>query len=360
MENVVISLYRYMPPECFESRIWCLEEGDAQGAELAAQGHPVLELKKRPGRSVRTFFDVARAIHRERIDILHCHDELSWFYGALGARLTARRPKIVMTVHGRRLNISRRHLLEQRMLARMSRAIICVSGFLRQQIKAQLALTEDRLLLIRNGIAFPAATPTESERQLARVELGVPADAFVVGSVAELSRVKNFDLALEAVQIARQSNPRLHLVLIGDGSQRGRLQNRAAELRIADAVCFTGVRRNVAALLAGLDVYLCSSDYEGISLSVLEAMARARPIVATRVGGNPELISHDDNGVLVDRGDAQQMAAALVRLSANPNHGVHLGQRALAKFREHFMIEQMVGQYTSVYRHIAVRSPASN
>ena len=126
MENVVVSLFQHVRRDQYNSAIWCLEEGDVQGRELIAQGEPVVELGKRDGRDAGLFVRIAQRIRRNRIDLLHCHDELSWFYGAIGAKLSGRRSPVVVTMHGRRSNISRRHLCEQRVLAALTSSIVSV------------------------------------------------------------------------------------------------------------------------------------------------------------------------------------------------------------------------------------------
>ena len=196
---------------------WCLEEADVLGRELLAEGRTVFEFGKRRSRDFALFAKMARLIRRERVDVLHCHDELSWFYGAIAARLAARDTRVVMTMHGRRSNMSARHVREQRVLASMSSAIISVSEFLRQQLIGELRLPNNRVRTIRNGIALSVASPGCAERQRARAKLGIRPESPVIGSVGELSAVKNLDLALEATAVARRAIPDLQAVFIGDG-----------------------------------------------------------------------------------------------------------------------------------------------
>jgi glycosyltransferase involved in cell wall biosynthesis len=295
------------------------------------------------------FLRIARQLRADRVDILHCHDELSWFYGTIAARLGGRDTRVIVTMHGRRLNIATRHLYEQRVLAAGSASIVAVSEFLRHQLLRELHLDADRVTTIKNGISIDACYPTADERHRARVELGLPAGAIVAGTVGELSPIKNLDLALEAIAAARRQVSDLRLVFVGEGALRARLTARAADLGLGDCVLFAGLRRNVAALLPAFDIYLCSSDYEGVSLSILEAMARGRPIVATAVGGNPELIEHDETGLLAPKGDAPAMAERIARLAGDAALRERLGKRAQAWVRRTFSMDRMVRDYERAY-----------
>ena len=160
------------------------------------------EFEKPKGRHPATFLRLAKALTEQRVDVLHCHDELAWFYGTIASRLAARRIPVLVTMHGRRSNILWRHLLEQRLLARMSEAVICVSDLLRQQILRELHPPPGRVHVIRNGISLAASNPSAMERRAARQTLGLADDAFVLGTVGEHSAVKNLDMLLQATQLA--------------------------------------------------------------------------------------------------------------------------------------------------------------
>lgn len=356
MENVVVSLVRHLPASQFVNAIWCLEEGDVQGRELLARGEQVLELRKAPGRDVVLFFRVARLIRQHEVELLHCHDELSWFYGAVGARLAHRGTQVVMTMHGRRRNISRRHLLEQRFLAALTSSIVCVSKFLCDQIHSELMPDPRRVTTIKNGISLPVTFPSHHERQQARASLGIPPEAFVIGSVGELSPVKNLDLTLDAAAIAVGKRPDLRVVFVGDGAERQALAERVAELGLQENVLFAGWRRDIQNLLPALDIYVCSSHYEGISLSVLEAMARGRAIAATAVGGNPELIEHRRTGILVAAGNPLELADAILGLAANPHEREQLGREAQRKVSSAHGIDRMVQSYAALYQRLMAGS----
>jgi glycosyltransferase involved in cell wall biosynthesis len=208
MENVLASLVRGMPPLAYQSAVWCIEEADTLGRELHNEGYEVIEWHRRRRRDFALFLRLAACIRREQIDILHCHDELSWFYGAVGAWLGGM-PHVLVTMHGRRSDISRRHLWEQRFLARLTRTIVGVSHHLREQIIDEIKVAPDKTATVYNGIAVVSQRSTREKRRQARAVLGLPEDAQVVGTVGRLAAVKNLDLLITAAAGTRAALPAL-------------------------------------------------------------------------------------------------------------------------------------------------------
>jgi glycosyltransferase involved in cell wall biosynthesis len=347
--HVIASLVRGMPRQRYHSTVWCLEERNIVGQRLRHEGYEVVEFNKRCHRDVALFIRLATLVRRQRIDILHCHNELSWFYGALGGRLGGV-PRLLMTLHGRRADMSPRHLWEQRRLASLTTAVVSVSAYLRQQAISDMGLWPPKVVTIRNGIPLPPQDYDGVQRRQARELLGMPETAIVVGSVGWMTAVKNHDLLIEAAAETRAVVPGLRVVLIGDGPIRQRLTHKVAALGLRDCVMFTGLRDDVTALLPGLDMYVCSSDYEGISLSVLEAMAAARAVIATAVGGNPEIIQHQKTGFLVDKGNRQALSSAIIELAGNAARRCALAQHARRAVERQYSLARMVQDYDQLYQ----------
>ncbi len=346
--HVVASLVRGMPSPRYRSIIWCLEEADALGLALRAEGHEVVELGKRWRWDVRLFVRIATLLRKERIDILHCHDELGWFYGTIGARL-AGMPQVLVTMHGRRPDISTRHLFEQKALAALTMTIVNVSSYLRQQIIDELGVAPPKAALIRNGVTL-ASRPSSDARARARALLDVSDDAQVVGCVGRLDTIKNLDLLIEAIADACHAVPRLRLMLIGEGPCLEHLNRKVADLRLNEVVVFVGLRKDVAELLPGLDLYVCSSDYEGVSLSILEAMVAELAVVATAVGGNTEIICHNETGILVQPRNRQAMANAVIALFTDEAKRQSLGVKARHAIEKNFNMDRMISDYDCLYQ----------
>jgi glycosyltransferase involved in cell wall biosynthesis len=140
------------------------------------------------------------------------------------------------------------------------------------------------------------------------------------------------------------------LAIVGDGPERTRLEERARQANLAEAVCFTGYRRDARRYLPGFDFYVNSSMYEGVSLTILEAMAASLPLVATRVGGTPEVVVDGQTGVLVPARDSAAMAAAITSLATHPDRKRAMGDSGRRRLERYFTIDRMVSDYLCAYR----------
>lgn len=342
-EKVVIDLANEMAAR-HEVVICCVKRlGD-----LAASVDPrirVFCLDKGEGNDIRVPLRLARLLHRERVEVLHAHNWGVYLEAAL-AGLFARTPVCIHTVHGQymgyppgrgsRFKRALRHGLE-RFLARRFAKIVTVSDSIQRYVVAEIGITADRLLTIHNGIRM--ASPLMAKRS---------GNAIMCITVGRLAEVKNQAMMLRAFHAATDAEARLWLV--GDGPERVRLEALARELGLNERVVFTGFRQDIADLLARSDVFLMSSNYEGISIAVLEAMRAGLPVIGTRVGGMPETVQDGRTGLLVAPGDIAGMADALRRLLASPAERVRLGMAARKFLETEFSIENMVARYEQVYR----------
>ena len=168
------------------------------------------------------------------------------------------------------------------------------------------------------------------------------------GTVGRLDPVKNLGELLESLALLKVRYPAAKVVIVGDGSERQALEERAAVLGVSDDVVFAGYRRDVRALMAAFDLYVNCSTYEGVSLTILEAMASALPVVASAVGGNPEVVIDHETGLLV-RPQAKAIATAVSALVENPTRRQTMGDAGRWRVKRHFTIERMVNDYAAAY-----------
>ena len=292
--SVTVTYIRDLRDEAFDL--------DRRAAELGVDFAPVEE---RNSFDPRALIQLHRLILDRRIDIVHAHDYKTDFFALPLCRLTGTIP--MSTAHGwARFGLKDRiyNWWDKRILSHYP-LVIAVSA----RIKAQLVeagAREDRVRVIRNGVdtAVFSADPSVGRRM--REAEGLPLDATVIGAVGRLSSEKRPELLLEAA-----SRLEVYSVFIGEGEERGALEKRAAELGITDKVKFLGHRSDVGNCHQMLDVYVQTSDTEGIPNALLEAMALEIPIVATDVGGTGEIIDHEIHGLLVSKGDVDQIVEAV-------------------------------------------------
>jgi len=186
-----------------------------------------------------------------------------------------------------------------------------------------------------------------------RQELGLAADEFCIGCIGNLFPVKGPMTALEGIARFAGSCPNWRLLLVGEGPERAKLESFiAARPEWAHRVTFLGVSHRVPELMRALDVYVLPSVAEGISNSLLEAMASGAPVVATATGGNPEVVVDGDSGLLFPVGDSGQLATHLLRLYGDAGLRAELSHRALRRVLEEFSLESMVGRYAQLYESL--------
>lgn len=345
-ERLVIEICRHLAGR-IDSSVCCLDEPGAWAPELAPLGIPVFALSRAPGFQPSLALELSRAITARQIDVVHCHHYSPFVYGLLAAVLHPR-VRLVFTEHGRLANAqtSRKRQIVNPVLAWWPARLCAVSADLRQHMISE-GFPARRLEVVYNGIAA-GERPRPAERHAARQALGLAADAFVVGTVGRLDPVKDLPALLRAHAELLGAHPGARLVIVGDGPDRERLLAQANALNIADAVVFTGYRGDVRAVMPAFDVYANSSTYEGVSLTILEAMAAGLPVVATRVGGNPEVVIDHETGRLVAR-HGRALAGALVELANNPAKRQAMGVAGRWRVKRHFSLERMVEQYAAAY-----------
>jgi glycosyltransferase involved in cell wall biosynthesis len=344
-ERLAIELSRRLH-DAHGMHVCCLDEAGEWAGELRDCGISVTSLGRVPGFSPSLGHAIARVASRHGATVLHCHQYSPFVYGTI-ARLW-HRAGLVFTEHGRASDAppSRKRALVNQALSRLPAEVFCVSDDLRRHLGRE-GFPARRVGIIHNGIGI-GPLPDGAARLRARKRLGVPAGALVVGAVGRLDPVK--DLAT-LIQAFRTDAPRdARLVLIGDGPDRSFLESRLTEAGLRDRVLVTGYRQDVRELLPALDVYVNSSIFEGVSLTILEAMATALPVIATRVGGTPEVVMDEETGCLVPSRDAAALGRALRILCEDRGRAKRLGVAGRQRVEQHFSLDAMVAKYAAVYR----------
>ena len=266
----------------------------------------------------------------KRCDIVHCHWTISGLVAYLATRFSPR--PLVLSVRGSDLHLMAGKLLgwlNRRIYQRMD-VVIAVSHDIAEKLEAS-GLERDKIRVVHNGVG-PEFRP--GDRLAMRQRLDLPESRFIVLFVGLLVPVKGVDVLLEAVHILSQE--RLYCILVGDGPWRQDLEHRSRSLGVEEQIRFAGRRPSseIPAWLCAADVLALPSLSEGRPNVVLEAQACGIPVVATRVGGTPELVRHEDTGILVEAGSPTSLAAALERLSNDDALRLALGRAGRASIEE--------------------------
>jgi len=348
-ERVATTLAARLDGERFE-RILCATRGIAAPGlveEARRAGATVVTLGRRATLDLGAWRPLLRLLRRRPVDIVHAHMFGSNVWGTLLGRLL-RTPVVIAHEHtwsyqGQPL----RRLIDRELIARLASVFVAVSHETRQRMIETEGIDPSRIRVIHNGIAPLAATGKN-----VRSELGLPSGAPVIGTVAVLRAQKALQVLLEATATLRSRLPGLQLLVVGDGPERAALERRAGELGLDGGVRFLGTRTDVPDVLRALDVAVVSSDYEGLPLSVLEYMAAGLPVVATRVGGVPEVVEHGTTGLLVERRDPAALAGAVLSLLRDPERRARMGLAGRERQRRAFSIEAFVGRVESLYEEL--------
>jgi glycosyltransferase involved in cell wall biosynthesis len=322
--------------------------GDMQVA-FAKVGCRVIDLAGNGAGSPRR---VIRSYVREHsIDIVHTHTARTILDASLAMRglpcvKHVATKHLLNTPHDRRWGLG--YAIWDHLALYLPDLVIPVSNSMRDRITSQPLIDRNKVVLIRNAI--PANDfHRPGERVAQRHELGIAADAIVLGYAGRIEKVKRIDLLLEAFTAVRAQLPHARLVIAGEGSLTAQMQGLAGALGISHAVAWLGFHRDMPRLLAAIDVYVQSSVNEGLSLSILEAMAAEKAVVATNVGGASEVIADGETGILVPPGSAAAIAAAVLDLIEDTDRSAKISQAARAHVESEFGIRKMVERYGAVY-----------
>ncbi|MFN8060129.1 MAG: glycosyltransferase [Vicinamibacterales bacterium] len=308
-------------------------------------------LGKREGNDPGFVVRLARLLRRERPDVVHTHGWGTLVEGLLAARL-ARVAVVVHGEHGTLQDAWRQRVVQRWCWSRVDR-LLAVSGSLADRMASGIGVPRDRIFVIRNGVEldrFSART-----REDGRTALGLAADEYVIGTVGRLVPVKDQENLLRAFAEVARRVASARLVVVGDGPLRADLEGQARALGLNERVQWLGSRLDVELLLKGFDVFVLSSKSEGMSNTMLEAMASGVPVVATDVGGARELVVPGETGVLVPACDAGALAEPLTALASDPARRLALGEAGRLRAERHFGLATMLKAYASLYRELSGR-----
>jgi glycosyltransferase involved in cell wall biosynthesis len=349
-ERLVMELVRRTRKH-YDSLVCCLDEPGEWAADLLQENVPVVSLGRKAGFRPSLGWRIASVVRDHGCAVLHCHQYSPFVYGSLASILT--KTGMVFTEHGRLSDAppSLKRRIVNPALGRLGARIFAVSTQLRDHMLAE-GFPADRVSVIHNGID-PGSEPDCETRREARAVLGLPHGAIVIGTAARLDAVKDLGTLLMAFSHLNRTVLGTQLIVFGDGPERQALSAQCTALGVAGSVTFTGHRQDVRELLPALDVFANSSVSEGISLTILEAMAAGLPVVATAVGGTPEVVVHDQTGLLVPPRDPSRLEAALADLAANPARRKALGTCGRGRVLQYFTIDRMVADYVKQYERAA-------
>jgi len=314
-----------------------------------------------PLRDLVAVFRLARLIRAERPQILHTHTAKAGAIGRLAALVAGPDgpPIVVHTFHGHVLHgyfdpfRTRVFRLLERFLARSSTALIAVSPQVRDDLVSLGVAPAEKFTVVRLGIELDERVAIDDAmRADARRVMGIPPGRFAVGWVGRMTGVKRTDDVVRAFAALRARGVDACLCIVGDGPDREQVERRAHELGVVRDCLFLGYQEDVARFFAVFDAFVLSSVNEGTPVVAIEALAAGRPVVATRVGGVPDVVSDGVDGFLVEPGDTEALAERLERLALDPELRREMGEAGRARMLPRYAVSRLIDDTDRLYRSL--------
>lgn len=362
LENGLVNIINRSPPDRYRHVIICLTTADTFAQRITAPDVQVFELHKREGYDLRCYGALRRLLKELRPAIIHSRN-----MAALEAQLCSvglRNVRRVHGEHGREINdldgSNWKYLQFRKLMRFFVHRYIAVSKDLEHWLIAMVGVRAGKIRQIYNGVDHSRFTPESVKPSALLPARWQQLDGILVaGTVGRLTPVKDQQLLLRAVAHIRETDGalggRLRLLMVGDGPLRAALTQLVEQLGLQDVVWLAGDRQDVPRLLQVMDVFVLPSLGEGISNTVLEAMASGLPVIATAVGGNVELVEDGCNGSLVPAGDHVALATALAALLRDDGERARRGANARQRACERFDWERTVAAYLRVYDELTGR-----
>lgn len=348
LERLLVDFSRFHDRHRFAMQFVALSGNGQPADDIRAAGCPVRVLNESVKiRKLRTVVELAKVLRAERIQVVHTHNTYAHFYGSLAAKL-AGVAVIVNTQHGRGCGKGWKAKWQFRIANRLTQQIVGVSRDAAQLCQHDDPISREKMIAIWNGI------------NLDRFTYVGPKLVPTAISVARLSKEKDFPTLIEAVRQVLPHVPDFRLQIVGDGPERATIEKKISELNLGNHIDLLGERHDVAQLLTQAGFFVSATRTEGVSLTLLEAMAVGLPIVTTTVGGNPEVVVDGRTGRLVPDGDPLALARAIIDMCNDRGSWTLMGLLGRQRVEENFEIRNMIGCYETLYEELLERGGAAD
>lgn len=354
LERLVISLIHHLPRDRYDLSLICLSGKGKLFRQVDLPPSACLVLDKAPsldrvGERARTplhMYRIARFLQERRVDILNVHNLAPLVFAGAPARMMPSGPRVIYTEHNQ-IHRSNEHARRKfREYSRLAHKVVTVSRDLERTLVEKVDVPTP-IEVIHNGIdGSPFGLPSNGA---VRRELGIDPKAFVVGTAVVLSEQKGIKYLLDATKLVHAEAPEIQFVIAGDGPSRRELEEKARQDGLGPTVRFIGYRSDIPAVIGSFDTYVLPSLWEGLPLALLEALAQGVPIVASTVGGNPEVVEHGANGFLVPPADSRALADHVLRVYRDEEWRRRVDIANRLKFASQFSMDAMVRRYVRLF-----------
>ena len=349
LERVVQCIVLRLEREQYDVAVWCLARGGVIADELKRKGVAVEILGLHSYHNPFHVLSLALRMRKERFHIVHTHGYYAGTFGRLAAAI-ARVPAVIHHVHTVYLDLNPRHRRIERILASLTGCVICVAGAVREYLTTTVGIPRSKTCVLHNASILETEKCSPADIESIRTAVEIHPGTQVITAVAALNDNKGQAILLEAFRSVAKAHPASKLVLVGDGPRKKALEEQARTSGLSSRVIFTGVLKDVSAVLLLTDVLvLPTTEREGLSLSLIEGTSAGLPLVGSRLGGIPEVIEHRQNGLLFRPGDAVDLAGAIGTILGDPILKEKMGHCSREIFRARFLPEIMIDGIKAIY-----------
>jgi len=341
----------------FRSSICCLRRSGDSARKLRRADVKIFEMCKRNGHDLTLPFRLAKLLKENNIDIIHSANWGTYLESIAGARLAGMSAHVHMEQgmefgeYNETDTIKRKlRIHSQRLFSPSVNKIVAVSEEIRGRFIDRIGIIPEKIVTIPNGVDTEFFKPEKKTRKCKRSELGLGETTIIMGSVGRLSRVKNYTILLEAFERVLQDRSDIHLLMVGDGPERRELEHKASSLDLLSHVTFLGQRNDTKDILNVMDIFILPSIFEGLSVSVLEAMSVGLPVIASNVGGNPEIIQHRKTGFLFESSNVNDLVSLITENSNGFNLRERVGMAARNRVVDSFSLRVQTKSYSRIYQ----------
>jgi len=326
--------------------------------ELTRPEKVVFSIGKQEGNDFSIPFKIASFCRHHDVDIIHSLGWATYAEGLFAAGISGKKCKFIHSFRGKTIedtiNIPQRRILAQHFFSIFCDAIITPSEKSRKEYSRLINIDPEKIKVIYNGVDINKFQIDSSDSLKEKMkEFGLKKEDIVIGSVARFDPVKNIDALVRAfARLPKSALEKCKMLLLGDGPELPFVRNTAKDLGVKEKVIFAGMRSDIPQCLSLVDIYVQPSKFEGVPNAVLEAMAAGLPVIATNVGGVPEIVEDGRTGILVEVDDEKTLARSIELLIEDPEKRRKMGSLGRKRVTSLFSIEKMVSEYEKLYEDI--------
>jgi glycosyltransferase involved in cell wall biosynthesis len=347
LEKILTTIVLNLNKKEYNVSVWCLREGGFFADKLVKEGIDVKILHIFTSRNPLSIFKLYRLLKSHKFDIIHTHAYSAGTIGRISAFL-AGVPVIISHNHSVYDYYNKYYHFVEWLLSLITHRVICISAVVNRFANETQRINARKLITILNGIDDVCAV-TEKRSSDLKKELGIPINHSVIGTIAHLEEHKGHKYLLEAASLLLVSRKDISFLIVGEGTLKGKLKKLCVGLKVEKNVIFAGELSDIPEILSLTDIFVLPSLREGLGLAILEAMVCGKPVIATNVGGIPEIVKNRVSGILVSPRDPEALFRAIDELLNNREMLETMGRNGKKMCSERFNSKTMLGKIEDLY-----------